>query len=1053
MQRNPLCPKCNNSFIAKDTGRQNRQPLLLRCGHTYCEGCLKTLARETKSKIICPDCKHETQLDGTDGSVKRLWPDMYLSGLIMCNQKALLEQELNKIVPAGMIMPSMKRRELSTDKDKICRECCSRLASCKCVKCDCIMCSNCFEKVHSMSNTLKQHEATPLIEEPPDTIMSPVCLSHDGRLIEYFCEEDNTPICSRCVIIGEHKGHSITSMEDKNKSVFSDMQPALHTASQVIKKLRKAEKILGKSFPDMKTETTCVIDEIRQHFQMLHGSLQARERDLIEEVYEAYKTGIEPLHDMKNMIQDEMKRVDMSIKAAHRVLNNNEEVILNAKDILDQLTRTKEIPCIVVPRTPSETERIIFSPVDNLNSNISSHGAISGTVAQRISVHTLAEMPEELVNDDSDTLSVENGGGDNVSIVSNTETGTSEDVIIEDEQEIVLMEEKEKEVSIGTSKSKGDNNKPTITPKSMAKGHSELVLLTHIKNPCQFMVQRKIDTKKLRSLSRGINNWCISPQAEKHKPNKVEKGDLLLVKYTCDNSWYRARVKNVLGSNIHSPSFKIEVQYMDYGNSEITTIDRVRKMQSKFLKSGDFLIECGLHDIAPTNKDWSADAIQSFVKMTENKPMMMTVIREVNNVLQVDLSKPANEDIIDDRPVSVRDSLVFLELANFISPECANIPGGLKKVKGRSYMKREPCCLGDKMNVVVTTATDPFDFYVRESGDEVEYFKSMMTEIQETYSNESGDLWTVYCPYKGNSFYEQLGSVVFCHLAVHCKLADVEPVNKKLWSREAKRWMSETVTMKHMKMQVTGTTTDETACVVLHNLITQEPYSINGQLVGAGLANSTGRLSADVPEDSFKQAVNDTSSDPLRNIKGSSPRKSETPPRTQSPVKAVSTVNTVSPAVEVSPIKNKSPQSQKARDTGLKLDVQKAAQASQKSPKDDNDSASSPSIIEIKISHFISPSDFWVQLASSGSKGLDKLMDELYAEYENTEHQWVSWSVGSFCAAKYTEDNRWYRAKVSKLVNKNQIEKTIDLFGRAIIDITLGAFTFTGSREYTHIRL
>ena len=34
-------------------------------------------------------------------------------------------------------------------------------------------------------------------------------------------------------------------------------------------------------------------------------------------------------------------------------------------------------------------------------------------------------------------------------------------------------------------------------------------------------------------------------------------------------------------------------------------------------------------------------------------------------MLQVDLSKPPDEDIADDRPVSVRDALVFLELANF----------------------------------------------------------------------------------------------------------------------------------------------------------------------------------------------------------------------------------------------------------------------------------------------------------------------------------------------------------------------------------------------------
>lgn len=61
--------------------------------------------------------------------------------------------------------------------------------------------------------------------------------------------------------------------------------------------------------------------------------------------------------------------------------------------------------------------------------------------------------------------------------------------------------------------------------------------------------------------------------------------------------------------------------------------------------------------------------------MTENHTLNLVVVREVNNVLHVDLSKPPNEDIKDDRPISVRDSLVFLELAKFISPDSGNVVG------------------------------------------------------------------------------------------------------------------------------------------------------------------------------------------------------------------------------------------------------------------------------------------------------------------------------------------------------------------------------------------
>ena len=45
--------------------------------------------------------------------------------------------------------------------------------------------------------------------------VSQMCKIHDNRPIEYYCEDDDMIICSRCVIVGSHKGHNISSIEDK----------------------------------------------------------------------------------------------------------------------------------------------------------------------------------------------------------------------------------------------------------------------------------------------------------------------------------------------------------------------------------------------------------------------------------------------------------------------------------------------------------------------------------------------------------------------------------------------------------------------------------------------------------------------------------------------------------------------------------------------------------------------------------------------------------------------------------------------------------------------
>lgn len=58
----------------------------------------------------------------------------------------------------------------------------------------------------------------------------------------------------------------------------------------------------------------------------------------------------------------------------------------------------------------------------------------------------------------------------------------------------------------------------------------------------------------------------------------------------------------------------------------------------------------------------------------------MTVVSERNNVLQVDLSKPVLDATKNEVPISIRDALVFLELAQFITPDSGNITGNLMQM-------------------------------------------------------------------------------------------------------------------------------------------------------------------------------------------------------------------------------------------------------------------------------------------------------------------------------------------------------------------------------------
>ena len=73
------------------------------------------------------------------------------------------------------------------------------------------------------------------------------------------------------------------------------------------------------------------------------------------------------------------------------------------------------------------------------------------------------------------------------------------------------------------------------------------------------------------------------------------------------------------------------------------------------------------------------------------------------------------------------------------------------------------------------------------------------------------------------------------------------------------------------------------------------------------------------------------------------------------------------------------------------------------------------------VSSASSPSKFFCQLLKS-SDSLDELMNEMFEYYENLtaqQEEMTKPSVGEFCAAKFTLDDGWYRAKVIDVQGSN----------------------------------
>uniref|UniRef100_A0ACB8FH81 RING finger protein 17 n=1 Tax=Sphaerodactylus townsendi TaxID=933632 RepID=A0ACB8FH81_9SAUR len=131
--------------------------------------------------------------------------------------------------------------------------------------------------------------------------------------------------------------------------------------------------------------------------------------------------------------------------------------------------------------------------------------------------------------------------------------------------------------------------------------------------------------------------------------------------------------------------------------------------------------------------------------MVNNKAVQMKVFREENGVLIVDLMKPPANKISSDMPISLRDALVFLDLASFRTEHADQSEHSVPLQYCPPAMPQEKT----EAAAVVTYINNPGDFYIQIlDSPECAFF---LKKIDEVYKTESGDNLEILCPIKGQS--------------------------------------------------------------------------------------------------------------------------------------------------------------------------------------------------------------------------------------------------------------------------------------------------------------
>ncbi|KAL8187311.1 UNVERIFIED_CONTAM: hypothetical protein K2H54_044343 [Gekko kuhli] len=165
----------------------------------------------------------------------------------------------------------------------------------------------------------------------------------------------------------------------------------------------------------------------------------------------------------------------------------------------------------------------------------------------------------------------------------------------------------------------------TLTPKQVID-----VMVCMVYSPREFYCQilNSDDLKVLKELNIALAEYC---QKTTTCVSKIAKGEPCCAYFSGDGRWYRALVEESTSDD----AFK--VQFVDYGNNEVVTLDKLRQISSTFLKLPFQAIRCWLSGVRPINKDWTTEAVVALQMYTAGKKLQARVVSLTTDGAEVEL--------------------------------------------------------------------------------------------------------------------------------------------------------------------------------------------------------------------------------------------------------------------------------------------------------------------------------------------------------------------------------------------------------------------------------
>ncbi|XP_057707623.1 RING finger protein 17 isoform X1 [Corythoichthys intestinalis] len=306
------------------------------------------------------------------------------------------------------------------------------------------------------------------------------------------------------------------------------------------------------------------------------------------------------------------------------------------------------------------------------------------------------------------------------------------------------------------------------------------VVVTHVVNPTHFYVCSWAEKRESDVLSKKINTFCNQNISFFSATDEVQAGSLILAKGN-SGLWCRTKVLEVF-QNGHGSSVQfcpvdqltgVSIFFVDYGFTNNVNIERIcsstqssvdavnnqlRKINPELIHIAPQAIRCSLKDLVPYDlaKGWCREAQVEFCQVVGSGAVEMISYGQDSEALLVDLKKPPMGPS-SEIPISIRDHLVFIEVARFYCP--MNSSGRPLK-----YYTAVLPIIHVEYSAVVTHINCLDDFYIQLT-DNMET-SLLEDKLQQYYNTKSGEDLLVYCPDIGQACVARLGENMWYRVEV-----------------------------------------------------------------------------------------------------------------------------------------------------------------------------------------------------------------------------------------------------------------------------------------------